>query len=68
MYSPHTDFIPFIRQVDECVKEMVNKKAFLELGDFLVKVSTFLKFHIIINFITGSPFTFRKGKHCTGGI
>ena len=42
MYSPYTDFVPFIREVDQCVKEIVNKKCFLEFGDTIVKVRLLL--------------------------
>ena len=42
MYSPHTDFVPFIREVDQCVKEIVNEKSFIEFGDTIVKVRLLL--------------------------
>ena len=42
MYSPYTDFVPFIREVDQCVKEIVNEKCFLEFGDTIVKVRLLL--------------------------
>ena len=45
MYSPHADFVPFIREADQCVKEIVNEKGFLEFGDTIVKVSFIIMLH-----------------------
>jgi hypothetical protein len=39
MYSPHHNFIPFFKAVDDIVKEVVTIKGFEEHGDQLVKVN-----------------------------
>ena len=38
MYSPNHTFVPFFRQVDNCVREVVNQTGFEEHKDELVKV------------------------------
>lgn len=38
MYSPHLRFIPFFRNVDTCVKEVVNDDKFKQYGEDLIKV------------------------------
>ena len=39
MYTPNSTFIPFLCEVDNCVKEVVNQKGFQEYNDDLIKVS-----------------------------
>ena len=39
MYTPHVSFIPFFREVDNCIKEVINPTGFKEHGDELVKVN-----------------------------
>ena len=63
MYSPHTDFVPFIREVDQCVKEIVNEKCFLEFGDTIVKVRLLLCLLQFSYFYSGSSFTYREEGH-----
>ena len=41
LYSPHADFIPFFRDVDNLVKVAVSKNGFEENGDQIVKVCYF---------------------------
>ena len=38
MYFPHTLFIPFVRAVDECVREHANETSFKRYGSKLVQV------------------------------
>ena len=38
MYSPQSTFIPFLRDVDECIKKVVNQNGFEEHKDDLIKV------------------------------
>ena len=38
MYCPHSDFIPFFRDVDNVVRQVVSQDGFDEHGDELVKV------------------------------
>ena len=38
MYFPDDDFLPFIRNLDECVRESANEDAFQRYGKNLVKV------------------------------
>lgn len=40
MYSPHSTFIPFLRDVDDCIKKVVNQNGFQEHKDDLIKVYT----------------------------
>lgn len=39
MYTPHISFIPFFREVDNRIKEVINPTGFKEHGDELVKVN-----------------------------
>uniref|UniRef100_A0A1X7UNF3 Uncharacterized protein n=1 Tax=Amphimedon queenslandica TaxID=400682 RepID=A0A1X7UNF3_AMPQE len=39
LYSPHADFIPFFRDVDNLVKAVVSKNDFEENGDQIVKAA-----------------------------
>ncbi|XP_019856163.1 PREDICTED: uncharacterized protein LOC109584762 [Amphimedon queenslandica] len=39
MYFPDITFIPFIRAVDECAKQVVNEKGLKDHGDELIKVT-----------------------------
>lgn len=39
MYFPHPSFVPFIRAVDECVREHANETSFKRYGSKLVQVS-----------------------------
>lgn len=38
MYKPHPSFIPFFREVDKCIKEVVNPTGFQQHSHELVKV------------------------------
>jgi hypothetical protein len=38
MYSPHEKFIPFFREVDECIKKVANEIGLQQHGDDLVEV------------------------------
>ena len=51
MYSPHTKFIDFFRQVDSCVKEVTNDSCFKEHGDELVKVRIIVTDKVILIFV-----------------
>ena len=43
MYTPLPIFVPFIRNVDTCVQEVVNQAGFQTHGDEIIKVSTLHK-------------------------
>ena len=43
MYTPLPILIPFIRNVDTCVQEVVNQAGFQTHGDEIIKVSTLHK-------------------------
>ena len=69
MYTPHLEFIPFIRDVDECVKEMINEKQLLALGDQIVKVHiqhTYIV-HVLPKFV-GSTFASPEKKYTEESI
>ena len=42
MYTPHSTFIPFLRDVDKCVQEVVNPTGFQNHADEIVKVSWYM--------------------------
>ena len=53
MYTPNSTFIPFLHEVDDYDKEVVNQKGFQEYNDDLIKVcNLYLNFHTIINSLT----------------
>ena len=39
MYSPKAVFVPFFRDIDKCVREIVNEKGFEEHKDDIVKIN-----------------------------
>lgn len=39
LYAPHSDFIPFFRDVDDAVKSVISQNGLEEHGDEIVKVS-----------------------------
>ena len=49
MYFPHISFIPFVRAVDECVREHANETSFKRYGSRLVQVSLPLGISIVAN-------------------
>jgi len=58
MYFPHVSFIPFLKAVDDCVKEVVNSKGLEENGSDLVQVcflSMLFTFTLYIFFLGCSP-------------
>lgn len=48
MYSPNSTFIPFFREVDECIREVVNQKGLQEHKDDLIKVIRHIKINCCI--------------------
>ena len=48
MYSPNSTFIPFFREVDECIREVVNQKGLQEHKDDLIKVIRHTKINCCI--------------------
>lgn len=60
MYSPHPDVIPFIRDVDSCIKEIVNDKELIQTGDKIVKVHNYIHVCALLTYfmyIVGGPFS-----------
>lgn len=42
MYFPHSSFIPFLRDLDELLKKVLNDEGFKNHGADLIKVYLFL--------------------------